>query len=455
MTTKYSEEDKSMLRNDALEHLWIHTSNSDDLNNPGGIRIMTSADGIKTTDIDGNTFLDPMAGLEMVNVGYGRKEIAEAIYQQLLDIPATDTFRNQTVPQIRLAKQLAQLMPGSLSKVFFVTSGSEANEAALKIVWQYQELRGKPNKKKIVARRNSYHGSTLGPVTFVGPSSTSLAYSTSVEPLPSWGKQVAPPNPYRCDYCNRELGCSLQCAREIETLIKFERPETVAAVIIDPMSAQHGAPTEEYIKTVRDICKRHDVLLWFDEVISGFGRTGRWFAANHWEIEPDIMTVSKGITSGYIPLGAAVVTEQIAAEFSGGPERALRHGQTYGGHPVACVAGLVNLEIIEREQLVENSRIAGNYLLEKIEGLLNHNIVGDVSGMGLFVIVELVEDSISRQPLLRGHPILRKLMGKLRENGLVGSPYLITPPLTITENEIDDIIDRLETAITETEKETG
>jgi adenosylmethionine-8-amino-7-oxononanoate aminotransferase len=422
---------------------------------PGGIRVVTSAQGSQITDAEGNTFYDPMGGLELVNVGYGRTEIAEAVFKQLSEIHYTDPFRNQTVPQIRLATRLADLLPGSLSKVFFVSGGSEANEAALKIIWQYHELRGFPHKKKVIARRNSYHGTSLGAVTLVGPSSTSFAYSPAVEPLPSWGRQVPPPNPYRCDYCSEQSGCTLQCATEIERMIEFERADTVAAVVLDPISAQHGVPPPGYVPAVRDICERHNVLLWLDEVITGFGRTGKWFAAEHWAVKPDVMTVSKGITSGYMPLGAAVVTEEIAAEFKGGPERALKHGNTWGGHPAACAAGLVNLDIIERENLVENARDVGSYFLEGISSLKEHSIVGDVSGAGLMVVVDLVQDKSTRAPLVRGNPILRALMRKMREHGLLGSPYLLTPPLNLTRGEAEEIVTRLERAFAEVERELG
>ncbi len=436
----------------AARHLWVHTRDIRELRQEGAIRIMVSAKGVTTTDARGQVFYDPMAGLETVAVGYGRHEIAEAAYKQLLEMPTTDTFRNQSVPQIRLAAQLANIMPGSLNRVFFVSGGSEANEAALKIIWQYHELRGHKRKRKIIARRDSYHGSSLGPVAVVGPSRGSLAYTPSVKPLPAWGKQVEPPNPYRCRFCRKSGKCTLACAEEVEHRIQKEGTDTVAAMILDPISAAHGVPPAGYIAAVADICRRNGVLLWFDEVITSFGRTGKWFAAEHWGIVPDIMTVSKGITSGYIPLGAAVVTDAIAEEFGGSPERVLRHGHTYGGHPVACAAALANLEIIEREKLVENAEKLGPYFLEGVRSLMRHPVVGHVSGIGLFAITELVENRSSRRPLYRGHPVLRRIMTTMRKYGLVGSPYLLTPPLCITRSEIDTIIVRLDQTLAEVER---
>ena len=453
MPERMSEREVAELRDQALAYLWVQTANTDDLEAPGGIRVLVSGEGCQVADAEGNTFYDAMAGLELVNVGYGRREIAEAVFRQLSELHYTDIFRNQTVPQIRAAARLARLIPGSLSKVFFVSSGSEANEAALKIIWQYHEMRGFPHRKKIIARRNSYHGSTLGPVTFAGPSLTSLAYHPSVEPLPSWGKQVPAPNPRRCDYCTQESGCTLQCAREIERMIRFEGPETVAAVVVDAISAQHGVPPPDYIPTVRDICRQYGVILWFDEVITGFGRTGKMFAADHWDVVPDVMTVSKGITSGYMPLGAAVVTEEIAAEFKGGPERALKHGQTWGGHPAACAAALANLDILEREGLVENAANMGPYFLDGIGSLGEHPMVDNVSGIGLMAMVDLVRDSASRRGMVRGDHVLRALMRMMRQHGLIGSPQLLTPPLTVTRQDIDEIVSRLDRALGDVESE--
>ena len=435
------------LRSEALEHLWVHTADFDELQEPGGIRVMVSGEGSQLTDAEGNTFYDPLAGLELVNVGYGRRQVADAVYEQMLELHYTNPFEQQTVPQIRLASRLAGLMPGSLSKVFFVTSGSEANEAALKIIWQYQEMRGYPHRKKIIARRNSYHGSTIGPATLAG------LFNPAAAPVPSWGRQVAAPDPYKCDYCTKESECTLQCATEIERVIQFERPDTVAAVVLDAVSAQNGAPPPGYITAVRDICQRYDVLLWFDEVITGFGRTGQWFAADHWDVEPDVMTLSKGIASGYMPLGAAVATQEIASTFEGGREQTLKHGQTFGGHPAACAAALACLDIIEEERLVENAERMGKYFMEGISSLMEHPMVGHVSGMGLLVVATLVRDKVTREPLIRGDAELRALNGAMRVHGLIGSPSLLTPPLNVTRNDVDEIVSRLDRALGDAEAE--
>jgi adenosylmethionine-8-amino-7-oxononanoate aminotransferase len=446
-----SEEELTQLKEDATKHLWVHTAQGDDIADPD--RIMVKGEGFRVTDINGDTYLDPMGGLELVNVGYGRTEIADAVHAQMVELQYINTFSNQTVPQIKLAARVAELLPGTLSKVFFVTSGSEAVEAALKIVRQYQALAGFPHRYKTIARRGSYHGSTMGPVSIQGPLQV-IAASPDVEPLPTGGLQVPPPTCYRCPFGLRYPDCNIQCAREIKQVIEFEGPETVAAVVVDPVSAQHGAPPAEYMPMVREICDEFGVLLHCDEVINGFGRTGKWFASEHWDVVPDVITLSKGMCSGYIPIGAAVATAEVAEKFSGDRRNTLRHGQTWGGHPVACAAALKNIEIIEREDLVQNAETVGAYMQESLHSLKeDHPMVGNVSGLGMMAVVDLVSDRETKRRLEPSD--MRQLGINWRKEGLIGSPTLFTPPLTVTKGDIDEVINRLDRAYASTEKEMG
>jgi putrescine aminotransferase len=380
--------------------------------------------------------------------GHQRPEIAEAVTDQLHQLEFfpnyVDTF---TVPLVELARKLASIMPGDLEVSFFVNSGSEANETALKMARQYHVGRGQPNRYKVIARRHSYVGTTLG-----GVSATGIPWFREYfEPLLP-GCIFAPPA--RCHDC--ELGlerktCKLACLRAMEELIEWEGPETVSCIIMDPIPGSNigfPLPPRGYLKGVRDLCDQHGILLIFDEVQTGFGKTGNWFACEHWNVVPDIMTIGKGFTGGYIPLAATVTTQRVAKVFRSKPGAEFRSGSTYGGHTVACAATLANIEIIERERLVRKAARTGKYIQKRLDRLSRHPLVGSVRGIGLLWAVELMHGRRPLDPALGVGSWIRDYCYKrgmiLRNNGDI---LVIAPALVMTQEQIDDMLDLMAESI--------
>jgi len=346
------------------------------------------------------------------------------------------------VPLIRLARTLAEIMPGDLSVSFFVNSGSEANETALKMARQYHRERGEPQRWKVIARRNSYHATTLG-----ATSATGIPWFREYfEPLLP-GYFFAPPA--ACCNCELELEpqtCDLACLRAMERLAEWEGPGSVSAIIMDPIPGSNTGyplPPEGYLRGVRDLCDRHGILLIFDEVQTGFGKTGKWFACEHWSVVPDIMTIGKGFTGGYIPLAATVTTPNVADVFRRGPGSELRSGSTYGGHTIACAATLANIGIIEKEGLVERAARLGEYLRDELNKLHRHPIVGDIRGIGLLWAVELKPD-----PRLGVGSWIREWCW---DNGMIlrnnGDILVIAPALVIEKDEVDHMLALMDRAI--------
>ena len=446
------------LKQMALEHVWIPIRPWNVMTGPDGYNIFTSGNGCRITDINGKTYIDYRSGLgNVTNLGYGRKDIADAVYAQIQKLDNRPTHE-LTVPQILLARKLSEITPGSLSKIFFASSGTEANETAIKIARKYQRLNGSPGKYKIIAGGYRYHGSTYGSMS-LGWRRPELAWEDFETCLPGVVHVVSP----YCFCCDLNLTypeCNIQCAREIERVIQCEDPRTVAALIDVPIATEFSVPPPpEYWPMVRTICDKYDVLLVFDEVMTGFGRTGKMFACEHWNVVPDIMTVSKAISNGSVPLGATIVTKEVASKFEGGKEAILRHSYTFEGHPVACAAGLVALDIMEKENVVENSRNKGKYLYDSLQALRKHRIVGEVrGGLGLDCAFELVKNNETQEQFTdeeKGR-ISGMLKVKLRHAGLWGGvsyPFQLKPPLIITKDEIDEILRGLDKAIGEVEKE--
>jgi adenosylmethionine-8-amino-7-oxononanoate aminotransferase len=446
------------LRSLAIEHVWVPLRPWNVMTSPGGFAVFVDGKGCRLTDINGKTYIDLRSGLGNVsNLGYGRKEIADAAYEQLKKLDYRPTHE-PTVPQIKLAKKLADITPGSLSRVYFANSGTEANETAMKIARKYQRLNGYPGRHKIIVGGYRYHGSTYGAMS-LGSRSPELTWKDYEVSLPG---VVHVPSPYcfRCDLNLTYPGCDLQCAKEIDRVIQCEEPETVAAFLDVTIATEYStAPPPEYWPMVRSICNKYGILLILDEVMVGFGRTGKMFAFEHWDIVPDIFTVAKSLANGSIPIGATIVTKEVAQKFEGGPEEMLKHSYTFDGHPVACAAGLVTLDIMERENVVENSRIMGEYLFESLQSLRSHRIVGEIrGGLGLDSQVEFVKDREAKEPFSpeenkRFGPMLKE---KLREAGLWGSfgnPLQLKPPLIITQEEINEIVNALDRVTGEIEKE--
>ena len=320
------------LQDSALEHLWVYLREPSDMAEKGEPTVYVSGEGVRVTDSEGNTSIDAMSGLWLKNVGYGRKEIADAAYEQMLKLTYMP-MGTTTEPTIRLAEKVAEITPGDLSRSFFTSGGSESVETAIKLSRAYFKRVGEPGRIKFISRRDSYHGATAGAMALGG---NHLYPRVDYEPLMPGTFHVPQPNFYRCEYNSQTPEeCGERCVQAIEQTIKFQGPETVAAVFAEPVSSPMGAvvPPDNYWPMLREVCDKYGVLLIADEVITGFGRTGKMFACEHWGVTPDMMTVAKGITSGYIPMGGTITRKEIADAFIGSQRVSFRHVITFGGHP--------------------------------------------------------------------------------------------------------------------------
>jgi len=456
---KYSKQDYLSLDK---KHAW-HPLFQHSLLEQQELMLITEAHGTTVIDSEGNEYLDAFSGLWNVNIGYSRHEVAEAVYEQMKQLsyyPQTQII----IPPVLLAEKLVSLLQSSpagesennLNRVAFVNSGSEANETALKMVRQYgrQKYEGQ-NRYKVVSLYRGYHGFTYGAISASGQTPRRRKF----EPLMSGFCHVHPPYCYRCAYGLSYPGCNIACADAIERTIQSEGPDTVIAVIAEPIIGGGGVivPPDEYLPKVRDICDRYEVLLILDEVITGFGRTGTLFAHQRWNVQPDIITLAKGISSGYLPLGACVAKEYIFEAFTGEPEERLEFAQvsTYGGHPVCCAAGLANLKIMLEEKMCENAEQVGNYLMSQLKKLTHLPIVGEIRGKGLMIAIELVEgDKIPlstaktkrvQQLMKEEHNIFTGRVGYAAD-GDENILYL-APPLILTEAEADRIAAALEDSL--------
>ncbi|WP_158737970.1 aspartate aminotransferase family protein [Alteribacillus sp. YIM 98480] len=414
--------------------------------------VVQEADGAWITDIEGNQLLDGMSGLWCVNAGYGRTELADAAAEQLRTLPYYP-LSNSHVPAIELADKLNDWLEGEY-RIVYANSGSEANETAFKLARQYHKQNGSPQKYKFISRYRSYHGSTLGALAATGQAQRKYLY----EPLPPGFVHVHAPEEYRIPNGKTFEEWSLECAQMIEDTIIWERPETVAGVIMEPIITGGGIliPHDSYLKKVEQICRKHNVLLMIDEVICGFGRTGKKFGFQHYNITPDIVTMAKGITSGYLPLAASAVRQEIYEPFKEeGEDSHFRHVNTFGGNPAACRLALKNLEIMEKEDLCTKSKKNGDKLREKLAELESHPNVGNIRHKGLLVGLELVEDKYSKKPASSSY--LAKIMGECKKNGLIvgknadtvsgySNVLTLAPPLNITEEDLTFIVKTLKNA---------
>jgi adenosylmethionine-8-amino-7-oxononanoate aminotransferase len=439
----------------ALDHVWIHGAQHARLADEG-VLVLEKGEGCTVWDVEGNAYFDAFAGLAVVNAGYGRREIADAAAQQAARLPYVNGLAYTAPPTARLARKLAELLPGDLSRVFFCSGGSEATESAMKIAKQYHVLRRDARRFHIIGRRHSYHGSTMGSLSVSG----NLRAPTHryFDPLMPGALHVPGHYCYRCDYRMSYPACELRCADAIEQEIQFHGEGSVAAVIGEPVPAGPGAlvPPPEYWRRVREICDQYGVLLIADEVINGFGRTGRMFACEHWGLQPDLITLAKAMSSGHAPIGAAVARLPIAEGFVGEDEKALRHVFSFGGHPPSCAAALKNIEIIERERLVENARVMGSRLLDGLETLRSHPIVGDVRGIGLLAGVELVIDRRKKTPI--SADAARMIGHYLKEESVltrVWNVLSLAPPLCISLEQVDWLVEVVDRVLSRFEKEKG
>src|SRR5215212_7828441 len=344
-----------------LAHLWVHTQQYTDLAKPDGFKVFVRGEGVWLWDMKGRRFLDAMSGLWVVNAGHGRTELADVAAEQMRALGYMNTFAYASMPAVDLASKLAELLPPSLNKVYFVNSGSEAVETAVRMAKHYQYNIGEKKRFKVIARRGSYHGMTAGALSINSSPYTNRA---PYEPLLPGIVTVEGINCYRCPFEKTYPESEVFCARTIERAIQFERPETIAAFIGEPISASNATyvPPDEYWPVIRALCDKYGILLIADEVINGFGRTGRWWGSQHFGFEPDLMTMAKGISSGYLPIAGVAASDKVAGAFVGDKGKTFGGGITFGTHPVACAVALANIEIIEREGLVENAARVGGYL---------------------------------------------------------------------------------------------
>lgn len=455
-----SEEAMETLGKEALNHIWFHVTPPKALAD-GGLMLFESGANCTLRGADGRDYLDALAGGAFVtNVGHGRAEIAQAMARQAAELAYVTPYNFATRSTIALAKKIAELAPGDLDRVFFTNGGSEAVETALKIAKQYHWLGGDKKRTKIISRRGSYHGSTHYAMSVTG---ASFDYNSKIfAPLVSGCIQAPAHNCYRCELETTYPQCDVLCARMIEKAILHEGPDTVAAIIAEPVPAAASiyTPPDEYLPKLREIADRYGILLILDEVINGFGRTGKMFASEHWGVVPDIMTVAKGLTSGYAPMGAAIAGPKVTSRFESvaGRESGLNHVSTFGGHAAAAAAALENIAIIEREHLVENARVMGEYLLEGLNTLRSMPIVGDVRGIGLLAAVEIVRDKKTRAPFAPSDMMAPRVTAKMRDLGVLMRTFQVAefgPPLCITRAEVEQIVSAMEQTLAWFAKETG
>ena len=449
--------DTEALRRSSLEHNWLHSRDWIKMAEEGDPLIIVDGKGLEVTDSDGNTYLDVNGGYTCVNVGYGRTEIAEAVLEQMLQLSFTP--RGTTTPAVtRFCEKLAMLAPGDLERSWPVTGGSEANETSIKIAKAYHRRNGEAGRYKVISRKGSYHGAT-GMATWLGGRESRADFEPAYP-----GMVYAPqPNAYRSEAGGDTASeVAVRSAQAIEDLILFHGPQTVAAVIGEPvcitMTEGVAVPGDEYWPMVREICDRYGVLLIADEVVTGFGRTGRWFGMEHWNVVPDIMSVAKGVVSAYVPMAASIATTRVADAFAG-PANLFPATLTFGGHPPIAAAALANIEIMEREKLIDRSAEMGEYLLAQLNPLAeDHPIVGDVRGLGLLTCLELVSDRDTKRPFPKETELADRLSRKFRRHGLILQPshvINVTPPLCVTRDEIDRIAGAIDLVLGETEAELG
>jgi putrescine aminotransferase len=407
--------------------------------------VVTEGRGAMLHLADGREIIDGLAGLWNVNIGHGRKELADAASTQMQRLAFAAAYAGATnEPMVQLAERLTKLAYSNTAAVYFTTAGAESNESAFKFARYFWKLKGKPTKTKIISRIHGYHG-----VTMAAMSATGLAaYHKMFGPLVPGFIQVAPPYAYRWAG-NTEPG--LGAAEAVEKAILAEGADTVAAVIAEPVMGAGGVipPPPSYFPALREICNKHDILLIADEVITGFGRTGRWFALGHWGVEPDLLSFAKGVTSAYLPLGGVMVSRRVHDAMQAAPaDQKFMHAATYSGHPVCCAVALANLDILEKEGLVERAAIMGRRLLAGLETLRELPQVGDVRGLGMMAGVELVTDRATKAPALgvgakiAKEALSRGLLLRIRVGGAepaFGDTITLAPPLMTPVEVIDRI----------------
>ncbi len=434
----YEPSEVAALKKADKEHFFHPTSSITKLQAKGP-KIMASGKGCMVYDIDNKAYIDGTAGLWLNSVGHGRSEIAEVAKSQMETLEYYQTFNEfSNIPAIKLATKLAETVPLDNAKVFFTSGGSESNDTAFKIARFYFYSKGQEEKNNIISRNRAYHGVSYGSVT-----ATMLPnFHEGFKPLVPGFSYIDPPYCYVCPFKKKYPGCNLECAAVLEEKITELGEEKVAAFVAEPISGTGGVivPPPGYYEKIREICDRYDILFISDEVICGFGRTGTRFGIEHWNVKPDIISLAKGMTSGYMQLGAVVLPDKIFQVLKS--QDMFYHGYTYSGHPVACAVGLKNIEIIERENLMENAVHMGNRLVSGLKSL-NLEAIGEVRGKGLMVGVDLVKTRANREKFDAKAGFAVRVAEIAYENGLIcrglsGDIIQLSPPLIISEHESYD-----------------
>ncbi len=408
-----------------------------------GSRIITRGEGVYIWDSNGNRILDGMAGLWCVNIGYGRKELLDAAHRQMAELPYYNTFfQTSHPPALELARLLAEVTPEGLNHVFFTNSGSESNDTVLRTVRRYWELEGKPSKTIVISRKNAYHGSTIAGASLGGMTPMHRQGGLPIPDIvhitqPYWYLEGGDASP-------DEFG--LEAARALERKIHELGEDRVAAFIAEPIQGAGGVvvPPDTYWPEIKRICERHEILLVADEVICGFGRTGKWFGSDYYDLKPDLMSIAKGLSSGYLPIGGVMFSDQVAeALIEKGGE--FQHGFTYSGHPVCCAVAAANVRILRDEEIIERvERDTGPYFQARLRELADHPLVGEVRGAGLIAGILLVKDKRTRQRFVRPGDVGLICRDYSLDNGLVmratEDSMVLSPPLVISREEIDELV---------------
>ncbi len=451
MTILHNIPTDELQRIDAAHHVHPFSDNAELARD--GARIITRAEGVFLYDSDGNKILDGMAGLWCTNIGYGRNELADAAYEQMKQLPYYNTFfKTSHPPIIALSQKLAEIAPGDLNHVFYASGGSEANDTNIRLVRHYWAAKGKPTKKVIISRHNAYHGSTMGGASLGGMKGM---HAQGGLPIPDMA-YIDQPNWYAEGGETTPEDFGLERARQLEAKIAELGEDNVAAFIAEPVQGAGGVivPPSTYWPEIQRICDAHDILLIADEVICGFGRTGNWFGSETYGITPDIMTIAKGLSSGYQPIGGSILSDEVAQTIADAGD--FNHGYTYGGHPVGAAVALENIRILQDEKIVENVRdVTGPYLAQKWAQLADHPLVGEAVISGFMASVALTPDKSARAPF--STPV--GTVGTICRNfcfdgGLVmrhvGDRMIIAPPLVLTIAEIDILMEHAVEALDKT-----
>lgn len=432
------------------QNVWHHISPYNESSPP---TVFTEASGAWMTDHNGKKVLDGMSGLWCVNVGYGREELAKAAYDQMVKMAYTPMTQSHE-PAIQLAEKLNEYLDDEYM-IFYSNSGSDANEVAFKIARQYHQQNGEPSRFKFISRYRAYHGNSMGALSATGQALRKYKY----EPLVPGFLHVAPPDSYRRPEGMSVEDFNIAKAKEFEETIIWEQKDTIAGIIMEPLITGGGViiPHPVYMEKVQEICTKYGVLLIIDEVICGFGRTGKMFGHMHYNIKPDMISMAKGLTSAYLPLSVTAVRKDIYEKFKKGEENShFRHVNTFGGNPAACALALKNLEIMERENLVARSAALGERLKSEFADLLEHPNVGDIRSLGFVMGIEMVADKETKEPA--SAELLGKIIGECRAKGLIigkngdtvdGYNNIITlsPPLSCTDEDVDFIISTVKEAM--------